>query len=97
MLHAACRQPPLDRMLRRNLRQLGVQRLAAAREPAVASHDHVSAVTSATPPATRPPAADSDVPRRFAALFLGAALAVPLLVYAAIGAFSRYVADDFCW
>ena len=28
---------------------------------------------------------------------LGAALAMPLLVYAAIGRFSRYTADDFCW
>src|SRR5205085_8309959 len=28
---------------------------------------------------------------------LGAALAVPLAVYASIGAFSRYTADDFCW
>src|SRR5207245_10452427 len=28
---------------------------------------------------------------------LGAALAMPLLVYAAIGQFSRYTADDFCW
>ena len=28
---------------------------------------------------------------------LAASLAVPLLVYAAIGAFSRYTADDFCW
>jgi Family of unknown function (DUF6056) len=28
---------------------------------------------------------------------LGAALALPLAVYAAIGGFSRYTADDFCW
>lgn len=28
---------------------------------------------------------------------LGVALAVPLLVYASIGRFSRYTADDFCW
>jgi hypothetical protein len=28
---------------------------------------------------------------------LAAALGIPLLVYAAVGAFSRYTADDFCW
>jgi Family of unknown function (DUF6056) len=28
---------------------------------------------------------------------VGVALALPLAVYAAIGAFSRYTADDFCW
>jgi len=28
---------------------------------------------------------------------LSAALGIPLLVYAAIGAYSRYTADDFCW
>ena len=31
------------------------------------------------------------------AAILGAALAFPLAVYASIGAFSRYTADDFCW
>jgi Family of unknown function (DUF6056) len=31
------------------------------------------------------------------AAILGAALALPLAVYASIGAFSRYTADDFCW
>jgi hypothetical protein len=30
-------------------------------------------------------------------VLLGAALGLPLLVYGAIGAFSRYTADDFCW
>jgi Family of unknown function (DUF6056) len=34
---------------------------------------------------------------RVALATLGAALAVPLLVFAAIGGFSRYTADDFCW
>jgi hypothetical protein len=28
---------------------------------------------------------------------LAATLALPLLVYASVGAFSRYTADDFCW
>src|SRR5215469_13016846 len=28
---------------------------------------------------------------------LAAALALPLLVYAAVGGYARYVADDFCW
>ena len=28
---------------------------------------------------------------------LGAALAVPLVVFAVVGGFSRYTADDFCW
>jgi hypothetical protein len=34
---------------------------------------------------------------RWMSLALGAALAVPLLVYASTGAFARYVADDYCW
>jgi hypothetical protein len=32
-----------------------------------------------------------------AQVLLGAALAVPLLVYAWIGSYSRYTADDYCW
>ncbi|HTD78464.1 MAG TPA: hypothetical protein VK898_12560, partial [Chloroflexota bacterium] len=31
------------------------------------------------------------------AAILGTALALPLTLYASIGAFSRYTADDFCW
>src|SRR5207253_10529101 len=30
-------------------------------------------------------------------LVLGAAMALPLLVYAWVGSFSRYTADDYCW
>jgi hypothetical protein len=35
--------------------------------------------------------------RRVVPAVLGAALAVPLLVYAAIGSYARYTADDYCW
>jgi hypothetical protein len=33
----------------------------------------------------------------WAAWALGAALALPLVVYASIGTFARYTADDYCW
>jgi hypothetical protein len=35
--------------------------------------------------------------RDWAAGVLGVALGLPLLVYAWVGAYSRYTADDFCW
>ncbi|MBV9543293.1 MAG: hypothetical protein JOY61_02830 [Chloroflexi bacterium] len=59
----------------------------------------VSAVSTAplgrgiTPPGAQRP----SVTRTPLALAIGAVLAVPLLTYAAVGAFSRYVADDYCW
>src|SRR5207302_5990705 len=34
---------------------------------------------------------------RLATAALGAALSVPLLVYASIGSYARYTADDYCW
>src|SRR5215510_2297288 len=34
---------------------------------------------------------------RLAIAALAAALTVPLLVYASIGSFARYIADDYCW
>src|SRR5438874_6444205 len=34
---------------------------------------------------------------RLATGVVTAALTVPLLVYASIGAFARYTADDYCW
>jgi len=34
---------------------------------------------------------------KWAEVVLGVALALPLAVYAATGAYSRYTADDFCW
>ncbi len=36
-------------------------------------------------------------PTTFASVLWSIALAVPLVVYAAVGAFSRYTADDYCW
>src|SRR5260221_14491576 len=35
--------------------------------------------------------------RRRAALGIGGAMGLPLVVYAWIGSFSRYTADDYCW
>ena len=34
---------------------------------------------------------------RSVSLALGAALALPLAVYASVGSFARYTADDYCW
>jgi uncharacterized protein DUF6056 len=51
-------------------------------------------VTVASPPAS--PAVVRTSPSKIEVLF-GVALALPLLVYSAVGAFSRYTADDFCW
>jgi len=36
-------------------------------------------------------------PRDASAPVFGVALALPLMVYASIGSFARYVADDYCW
>src|SRR5207244_2740190 len=38
----------------------------------------------------------SPVPR-WLARALGVALALPLAVYASVGSFARYTADDYCW
>jgi hypothetical protein len=35
--------------------------------------------------------------RRVVLCFLGTALALPLIVYAWIGSYARYTADDYCW
>jgi hypothetical protein len=35
--------------------------------------------------------------QRLGAAALGVAMAVPLLVYASVGSFARYTADDYCW
>ena len=53
----------------------------------------VNTVASSEPRSASLPA----VLRRVAAAAVGVAVALPLLVYAAIGRFSRYTADDFCW
>jgi hypothetical protein len=58
----------------------------------------VSAV-STVPPSdlAAPPVAASTRLRRLLPAVMGAALALPLATYASVGAFARYVADDYCW
>src|SRR4030081_2305959 len=41
--------------------------------------------------------AGGDRLQRYVALGVGAGLALPLVVYAWGGSFSRYTADDYCW
>src|SRR5438094_4143547 len=38
-----------------------------------------------------------DLVPRWLAIGLGVALALPLAVYASVGSFARYTADDYCW
>jgi len=58
----------------------------------------VSAVSTVPPSdlAARPAVASARLQRLLPAL-VGAALALPLATYASVGAFARYVADDYCW